>query len=360
MRKLIILFILAAFPACLASCNAETSQPNRQSISIDDNGHAVLPQGTTTIEDEAFFECADLTEITIPDSVTTIGDIAFYGCSGLTDLTIPDSVTTIGNRAFYGCSALTSVTIPDSVSHIGYDAFMECTGLTSATLPSDFGTILYNLFADCPNLETISVSPDNATYDSRNGCNAVIRTSDNTLIIGAAGTIIPDNISKIEYRAFANRTNMESMFIPASITEIGCEAFSGCSGLRNLTVSEDNVCFDSRENCNAIIRTSDDTLLIGTPYTTIPSGVRAIAACAFHGCIGLTDITIPEGIIEIGDFAFYECTDLVRITLPSSLEKIGDYALDGCPNLAEIHVQKGSMAEQLLVKYGYADLLICE
>ena len=59
-------------------------------------------------------------------SVTSIGDFAFYDCNDLTSVTIPNSVTSIGNRAFHSCSSLTSVTIPNSVTSIGKGAFEYC------------------------------------------------------------------------------------------------------------------------------------------------------------------------------------------------------------------------------------------
>ena len=78
----------------------------------------------------SFYNCSNLTSVTIGNSVTSIGEVAFCFCSSLTSVTIPDSVTSIGNWAFSGCTGLTSVTIPDSVTSIGNYAFYECTGLT--------------------------------------------------------------------------------------------------------------------------------------------------------------------------------------------------------------------------------------
>ena len=89
----------------------------------------------TSIGDYAFYDCDDLTSVTIPNSVTSIGEYAFSSCSGLTSVTIPNSVTSIGESAFQYCSGLTSVTIPNSVTSIGKEAFSGCTGLTSVTIP---------------------------------------------------------------------------------------------------------------------------------------------------------------------------------------------------------------------------------
>ena len=89
-----------------------------------------IPNGVTSIGNDAFGDCSGLTNVIIPDSVTSIGDRAFSGCTGLTSITIPDSVTSIVYGAFWGCSVLTSITIPDSITSIEWRAFHCCTGLT--------------------------------------------------------------------------------------------------------------------------------------------------------------------------------------------------------------------------------------
>ena len=95
----------------------------------------------TTIEDEAFADCTDLTSITIPSGVTTIGKWAFLNCSSLASITIPASVTTIGYDAFSDCQSLTSITIPYGVTTIGYSAFAYCSSITSIIVPASVTSI---------------------------------------------------------------------------------------------------------------------------------------------------------------------------------------------------------------------------
>ena len=83
--------------------------------------HNGLSYTVTTIGENAFSGCNELTSVTIPNSVTTIGKKAFVG-TGLTSMTIPNPVTSIGDSAFEGCRGLTSVTIPNSVTTIGEKA----------------------------------------------------------------------------------------------------------------------------------------------------------------------------------------------------------------------------------------------
>lgn len=93
-------------------------------------GDVIIPDGVTTIGDEAFEEYDVLTSVTIPDSVTSIGSWAFFNCANLSYINIPNSVTHIGGWTFSNCTNLKSITIPDSVISIKTHAFTGCTNLT--------------------------------------------------------------------------------------------------------------------------------------------------------------------------------------------------------------------------------------
>ena len=120
---------------------------------LDVNGfemtEVVIPDGVTSINDFAFYNCTSLTSITIPDGVTSIGEWVFQNCTSLTSITIPDSVTSIYRGAFYNCTSLTSIIIPSSVTSIGDFAFSDCTSLTSLTIPSSVTSIGEWVFQNC-------------------------------------------------------------------------------------------------------------------------------------------------------------------------------------------------------------------
>ncbi len=90
---------------------------DKWAVGVDDNSLSqyTLKDDTKGLS-STFYECSELTSITIPNSVTSIGESAFYYCSSLATIAIPNSVTTIGNHAFYGCCSLAPISIPNSVT----------------------------------------------------------------------------------------------------------------------------------------------------------------------------------------------------------------------------------------------------
>jgi hypothetical protein len=239
-----------------------------------------IPSGVTSIGNYAFYYCPRLTSITIPDSVTSIGNYTFEYCDGFTSITIPNSVTSIGNYAFYNCHNLTSCTIGSGVTSIGEYAFSYCHSLTSIDIPSGVTSISERAFDGCSCLTSITVDSNNTIYDSRNDCNAIIKTSTNELIAGCQSTIIPNSVTSIGQYAFSNRRSLTSIAIPNSVTSIGNFAFNNCRSLTSIT---------------------------------IPNSVTKINGYAFADCISLTSVTIGSGVTSIGGDAFQYCTSLTSI-----------------------------------------------
>ena len=267
----------------------------------------IIPNGIPYISDSTFEGCVSLTTFEIPDGVTGISVQAFRGCVNLSSITIPSSVTTIGNSAFEGCVNLSSLTIPDGVSYIGSEVFRDC-GLTSIVIPKSVTSFSDLALNGCNSLTSIIVEEGNEIYDSQDNCNAVIQKADNKLITGCCTTKIPQSVEIIGMWAFVDCVNLSSIVIPKGVTSIMRGAFSGCNSLTSIKVEDGNELYDSRENCNAIIATDNNEIIVGCSTTEIPATVKSIGSSAFCNNSSLKSITIPYNISSLQDYAFYGCS----------------------------------------------------
>ena len=247
-------------------------------------------------------------------------------------VTIENGITSIFDEAFRFCKSLTSVSIPASVSKITADS-------TYSRRPT-------NPFYGCYRLSSIEVDEDNPVFDSRDNCNAIIKTATNALITGCQTTRIPEGIASIESEAFGGCYRLTELYLPQSVASIEQDEFRWpfihCN-LKKIIVAEGNPVYDSRHNCNAIIRTQDSTLILGSSNTVFPVGVTRIGGGAFVGCIK-EDMIIPEGITSIEDWAFGP-SGLKAIFIPASVTEIGEYTfgnLGGALPLVSITVDEAN------------------
>ena len=267
-----------------------------------------IGNSVTSIGGSAFRGCSGLTSVTIPNSVTSIGSSAFYYCYRLTSVTIGNSVTSIGGSAFSGCSGLTSVTIPNSVTSIGSSAFYYCYRLTSVTIGNSVTSIGGSAFRGCSGLTSVVVEKGNSFYDSRENCNAIIETASNTLIFGSNNTNIPNSVTSIGNNAFSDCSGLTSITIPNNLTSIGSSAFSGCSGLTSVVWNAKNVADFSSYSDAAFynIRSNITSFTFG-------DSVQHIPACLCYGMEKLTSITIQNSVTSIGSSAFSGCSGLTSV-----------------------------------------------
>ena len=280
-------------------------------------------------------------EADLQEGMTNIGAYALPNVPADT-LTIPSTVQTIKNNAFYNCYRLRYLMIPAGVTSIGSNSFVWCGSLRG-----------------------IMVSPLNPVYDSRNDCYAIIETATNTLVKGAANSVIPDGVQTIGFNAFSNismltsinipnsvttieggafnECGLTSLHIPAGVTSIQPSAFYRCMYLNTITVDEDNPVYDSRNNCNALIETASNTLMKGSNRARIPVGITSIGDGAFFGLRELTSINIPSTVRTINAGAFNECPNLKDVNcyaLPTNVMIINpNYQFSSNPTF---HVAPGS------------------
>lgn len=211
----------------------------------------IVSDGITNIGFAAFYNCKNVTNITIPSSVKSMGNGVFSNCTGLSNITLPSSITSIGSDLFNGCTGLTNITIPNGITKIYSQTFMKCSSLSNIILPSGITNIDSNAFKDCTALTNIT---------------------------------IPSSVTTISYQAFYNCSSLTSITIPSSVTTISSLAFTSCSSLTSITIpnsvtSIGSYAFGYCNNLASII---------------IPSSVTSIENDTFSICSKLTSITVNK------------------------------------------------------------------
>ena len=309
----------------------------------------IIPNNVSSIGSSVFEGCSSLSSVSLPNNVNFIGMSAFAGCSSLATITIPNKVTDINIATFSGCSALTSVIIPDGVLSIRNNAFQDCCSLTSITIPSSINSIGEYVFMGCSNLNAIVVDKENTVYDSRVDCNAIINTNTNVLLYGCNSTLIPAGIVSISSRAFDGCSALTSIIIPASVSSILDDSFYECNSLEFISVDKANTKYDSRDNCNAIIETATNRLILAGISASIPDGVSLASMNAYKNCVSLS---LPDGLETISSNMFEGCLKLESIRIPGSVKTIDSGAFRNCTSLKNVIFEEG--ADPLIFKaYSY-------
>ena len=340
--------------------------------------NTVIPNSVTRIGSDAFQDCIGLTSIEIPNSVTSIDDYAFERCSGLTSIEIPDSVTSISSHAFSGCSGLTLISVyaflppqlygggvfgmtngcPIYVPAVSVEsyksAWSEYTDRIQA-FPQP-NNVIYYTSSDEQVVTPNAIDAFGATIVSNeylDGKGVIIFDGDVTIIgMGAFSSCsrlttidIPYSVTSIGQAAFHGCTSLKTIAIPASVTSFGYgNPFGQCPALTTIFVDPDNPVFDSRDNCNAIIRSQDHELVSGCKNTIIPGSVQKIGISAFSSCTGMTSIEIPDSVTRIGAGAFAGCTGLVSVTIPNSVTSIESEAFLGCTGFTSLYIPDSVMS----------------
>ena len=319
---------------------------------------------------------------TIPSTVKEIAVKAFQGATKLTSLVIPTSVEKIQEQAFRQNYKLASVKFcePSKITDLSAYAFWQCPKLTEVTLPSSI-TEIGKVFLQCENLETVNV-PANAKLKTIK--EDAFATNKNLKKFNFQGNC---NLEAIKANAFANAESLESFNFPKTVTEIGRNAFTGCTNMATATFDKDadieiigegafadcglksisipkkvkTIEREAFRNCKALNK------IDVTEFTT------EISPEAFKYCNNLTDINVskrntvyssvdgyllskdkkellifppgkansnftllPPSIEKIGKFAFYDCQALTNVTIPNKVTTIGERAFGLCKNLNTI------------------------
>ena len=153
--------------------------------------------------------------------------------------------------------------------------------------------------------------------------------------------ILPESLTKICKESIILCSSLHSITIPASVCIIEDGAVFGNKSLEEIKADTLNPYFDSKNNCNAIIRKENNTLVIGCKKTIIPYGVQSIGPKAFYSCRELDSISIPSSVETIGINSFKDCKDIRTVLLQEGLKQIEDAAFEGCLQIDNISIPEG-------------------
>lgn len=315
-------------------------------------------------------EITSFNELQYFTGVKAIGEMAFAACSNLTSIAIPSYLTAVKKGAFRDCQSLSKVIVSDIAAWCGiiyegddYNGDFplgiahhlysdEDTEITELVIPEGVTKIEARAFRDAQYITSVTI-PNSVTTIEAEAFRGTTTLSSLT---------IPNKVKRIGDNAFFDCSGLTSIFIGSGVESIGSDAFRNCNRDQNLTsiiVADENIYYDSRNNCNAIIETVSDKLILGCTNTTIPEGIKSIGilslqwcgfasinipssvtsieADAMSHCPNLTSIDIPAGVSKIEGFTFYGCKSLTSITIPSSVTKIEERAFNNCNSLSDVY-----------------------
>lgn len=334
------------------------------------SNNTIIPNSITVIDDYAFNNCVLLESIAIPANVVKIKS-RFEGCTSLSRISVdaenpvydsrencnaiietetntlivacnnsivPNTIKEISPWAFTSLNNATSLNVPKGLKYIDSNIFKDLTHLESINIPDTVEWIAHDAFSGCSAISQISVDPNNPYYDSRDKCNAVIITRNDSLIIGCNTTNIPDTVRHIGIMAFGASTMLTRINIPKSVRKLGLNPFYNCTSLDSLSVEKGNPTYDSRGGCNAIIESKTNSLCIACNTTVIPGNVKKIKTYAFYKCQKLKSVVIPDGVTKIANDTFCKCSELTNVNIPESIMSIGKYAFAWCKSLTNITI----------------------
>ena len=280
-----------------------------------------------------------ITTITLENGVETIGEGAFYNMTHVSQVNLPPSLISIGNAAFDRCTSLTNINLPESLKTIGLLAFAQ-SGLTSVMLPNGLETLGDSAFQDCQQLQQVSIPYTLSAIPAY----AFLRCNN------LATIDVPVSIYKIGLGAFYDCSNLESIYLPDNITIIENDAFHGVPQNAEIHAYRKSYAAQYAKDNHFALVYSDSVM--NAPDLWLPASLTEIGEEAFAGNPAEW-IKLSAKVTTIGPRAFADCMNLTEIYIPETATSISATAFEGVPAGLTIYTKSGSYAEFYATNNGY-------
>ena len=330
----------------------------------------IITNGITSINDRAFENCKNTTDITIPPSVKRIGKSVFEGCVNLSGVYITDlsawckmEMQTLplnyANKLFVNGKILTDLVIPDDITELGL-CFKNCTSITSVTIPKNMKKMHSSAFEGCSNLTHViwnakSVVSQTGYYSPLYYClssqltnitfGKEVQSIQPNLCYNMAkltSVVIPDGVNSIGDDAFNGCTNLSSITIAPSVKYIGRRVFYGCKNLSAIKISDLSAWCKIEYPTNGTYSVHKNGKKCEGNYTDSENLPLYYAHNLYLNDKLLTDLQIPKDITSI-ESSFRYCTSIKSVTLHENIQRMqpGNYNIDYgsfafCSNLSKV------------------------
>ncbi len=314
----------------------------------------VIPDSVVSIGRFAFGENSLLADVTFGAGLRSVDYMAFYKNISLTDIQLNEGFETLGSSVFYGCSRLQNVTLPDSLKTMS-GGVLQGTRIEEITIPKGVTSIGTGVFRDCRYLYRIQVAEGNSCFQMIDG--VLYQMKDGKPYAALAlefqysdvNLIIPEGTEIIAAEAFYGHSELKTAIMPATVREIGMEAFS-YTGITEITIPD-------------LVEKLDQNAFGNTWYlksVTIGKGLKDIFQTAFWNTSSLTSITVSEEnpYLDAVDNVLYSKDHTVLYLYAQGKPKPVYHALNGLQTIGEGAIRGASNLEELYLPETVASITL--
>lgn len=294
----------------------------------------------TTIGNEAFAD-SSVEYVELFGSITTIGDEAFRNCMNITELSLPESLTSIGSGAFKGCTGVTDLTLPASLTSVGSGALEDCPNLKKLVVRCDPSILPADMVDVLANVDELYISADATTEQVRTlseligrpWYDPVPREGEQSAFVRMPYEPLPgddfwydEEYSRLDaYQGYELNLILPREIDGVQLSMIGGSMMTRASygdnydvelPVRSLVIPETytEIPYYAFDNCETL-----ETVVCYAPIENLPD-------CLFKGCANLREVIFVNGARNLGMYLFDGCDSLETVYLGGYVQDISEYA----------------------------------